>query len=74
MNDREFKKNGSGGLARVSDDFTMSGYTYSTADAGRIGPVVSKVLATDGFVYVLAGSQIGICKERIMPVLSVSPC
>ena len=74
VNDREFKKNGSGGLARVNDNFTLSGHTYSTADAGRIGPVVSKVLATDGFVYVLAGSQVGICKERIMPVLSVNPC
>ncbi len=72
--DAEYKKTGSGGLAEVSDDFTISGWTYSTAAAGRTGRVVAKRLATDGWVYVLAGSQVGICKERIMPVTSVSPC
>ena len=72
--DGPYKKTGAGGLAKVSENFTMSGWTYSVGKPGGTGPVVSKVLETDGYVYVLAGSQVGICKERIMPVLSVNPC
>ncbi len=65
---------GAGGLAHVGADFGISGWTYSFGKAGGSGPVVSRVEATDGFVYFLAGSAVGICKETIMPVTSVSPC
>src|SRR5689334_736148 len=46
--DGEFKDTGAGGLAKVDADFKISGWTYSSAHAGHVGPTVSKVLPTDG--------------------------
>jgi hypothetical protein len=65
---------GSGGLANVSGSFAISGWTYSTGRPGRTGPVVSLTMASDGYVYLLVGSAVGITREAVVPVWSLTPC
>ncbi len=70
----QFTKNGSGGFGTVTAGFNVKGHTYSTADRGSVGPEIVGQFPTAGFIYFLAGSQVGICNERIVPVASVPTC
>lgn len=65
---------GAGGLAHVSGRLTMSGWTYSSANKGAVGPQVSLVRPDNGWVYFVSGSTYGIMVEVVMPVAAVSLC
>lgn len=69
-----FVASGAAGLAHVADDFTISGWTYSHSDKGTIGPTVSIQRPSNGWVYVLSGSQVGITVETVLPVRALSTC
>lgn len=70
----EFRESGAGGLAHVSDNFTISGWTYSHSDKGTVGPTVSLRRPSNGWVYVLSGSQVGITVEAVVPVRTLTAC
>lgn len=70
----DYDQRAAGGLGRVSGRFTISDWTYSAAAAGQVGPVVSLVMSRDGFVYLLAGSQVGITREVVVPVRTLNHC
>jgi hypothetical protein len=65
---------GAGGLGRVSGSFAISDWTYSFSDAGTVGPVVSLTMARGGYVYLLVGSNVGITREVVVPVRTLSQC
>jgi hypothetical protein len=65
---------GAAGLGHVSDDFVISGWTYSHSDKGTVGPVISIQRPSNGWVYVLSGSQIGITVETVLPVRALATC
>lgn len=69
-----FVASGAAGLAHVADDFTISGWTYSHSDKGTVGPTVSIQRPSNGWVYVLSGSQVGITVEVVLPVRALSTC
>lgn len=66
--------NGAGGLAHVSSQLEISGWTYSSADKGEVAPVTSLVRPDNGWVYFISGSAYGIMVEVVMPVSAVSLC
>ncbi|WP_436701103.1 hypothetical protein [Nocardioides sp. BYT-33-1] len=70
----EFRESGAGGLAHVSDDFSISGWTYSHSAKGTVGPTISLQRPSNGWVYVLSGSQVGITVEAIVPVRTLAGC
>ncbi|GAA1507892.1 hypothetical protein [Nocardioides humi] len=70
----QFRESGAGGLAHVADDFTISGWIYSHSDKGTVGPTISIQRPSNGWVYVLSGSQIGITVEVVLPVKALSTC
>jgi len=70
----QYRESGAGGLAHVADDFTLSGWTYSRAAKGAVGPTVSIQRPSNGWVYVLSGSQVGITVEAVVPVRTLSAC
>ncbi|MBM7517818.1 hypothetical protein [Nocardioides nitrophenolicus] len=70
----DFRESGAGGLAHVADDFTLSGWTYSHAAKGTIGPTVSIQRPSNGWVYVLSGSRVGITVEAVVPVRTLPAC
>lgn len=70
----DWADNGAGGLGRVSGTFGISDWTYSFSDAGTVGPVVSLTMSRGGYVYLLAGSNVGITREVVVPVRSLSTC
>jgi hypothetical protein len=70
----EFRESGAGGLAHVSDGFAISGWTYSHSDKGTVGPTVSLQRPSNGWVYVLSGSQVGITVEAVVPVKTLATC
>lgn len=70
----EFTNSGGGGLAHVAGDFTISGWTYSFADRGKVGPAISIQRPSRGWVYVLSGSAIGITVEAVVPVATLPLC
>ncbi len=69
-----FVASGAAGLAHVADDLTISGWTYSHSDKGTVGPTVSIQRPSNGWVYVLSGSQVGITVETVLPVRALATC
>jgi hypothetical protein len=67
-------ESGAAGLAHVSDDFAISGWTYSHSDKGTVGPTIAIQRPSNGWVYVLSGSQIGITVEVVLPVRALATC
>lgn len=72
--DYDYDPHAAGGLGRVSGRFAISDWTYSSAPAGQVGPVVSLTMSRDWYVYLLVGSQVGITREVVVPVRKLSPC
>ncbi|MDQ6526247.1 hypothetical protein RB608_21690 [Nocardioides sp. LHD-245] len=70
----QFREKGAGGLAHVSDGFAISGWTYSFGDKGTVGQTVSLQRPSNGWVYVLSGSQVGITVEAVVPVKTLATC
>lgn len=70
----EFVNRGGGGLANVSSRFAISNWTYSFAHGGHVGPTVSLPRPNDGWVYLLAGSAVGITVEAVVPVSTLPTC
>ena len=70
----DWADSGAGGLGRVSERFEISDWTYSFSDAGTVGPVASLTMSRDWFVYLLVGSNVGITREVVVPVRTLSEC